>query len=120
MYSGIAYSSAKNISICEDWYNNCDKGLIRPDLIFYLDTCNLTKEKFIQRFYNSLKERYDGKSDFLNLVNNNFKKLFKPLHFVCTLPAGEAINTLHTQILDSTTSKLKNFSDDDDNNLKYF
>jgi thymidylate kinase len=69
MFSGIAYSSAKNSSICEDWYNNCDKGLIRPDLIFYLDTCNLTNEKF----HNSLRERYDGKSDFLNLVNNNLR-----------------------------------------------
>lgn len=34
-YSGVAFSAAKGMDM--DWCKSCDKGLIAPDCIIYLD-----------------------------------------------------------------------------------
>lgn len=34
-YSGVAYSAAKGLSF--DWCLAADKGLLKPDLVFYID-----------------------------------------------------------------------------------
>ena len=36
-YSGVAYSAAKGLDF--DWCKNADKGLLKPDLVFYLNAC---------------------------------------------------------------------------------
>lgn len=35
-YSGVAYSSAKGLDL--DWCKKSDQGLLKPDLVFYLDS----------------------------------------------------------------------------------
>jgi len=42
-YSGVAYSSAKGLSI--NWCKNCDKGLPKPDIVFYLQITENEVEK---------------------------------------------------------------------------
>ena len=34
-YSGVAYSAAKGLSF--DWCLGADRGLLKPDLVFYID-----------------------------------------------------------------------------------
>ena len=34
-YSGVAFSSSKGMDI--DWCINCDRGLVAPDAVIYLD-----------------------------------------------------------------------------------
>ena len=34
-YSGVAYSAAKGLDF--EWCKNADKGLVKPDIVFYLD-----------------------------------------------------------------------------------
>lgn len=106
MYSGIAYSLAKNDTLSKDWCTNCDKGLIIPDLIIFLDASNLTIENFKQRFDNvNTIERYEI-FDFLILVNNNFKNLFNSLDYVSWLPSCGSKDILHEKIIELVNSLI--------------
>ena len=44
VYSGVAYSAAKGLDF--DWCLNCDRGLPKPDIIFYIQ---LKEEEILKR-----------------------------------------------------------------------
>ena len=67
-HSGVAFSSAKGLDM--DWCVNCDRGLIAPDAIIYLD---LSIEDAMKRGDFGL-ERYE-KKDFQEQVRAKFTAL---------------------------------------------
>lgn len=69
-YSGVAYSVAKGLSF--DWCQAPERGLIRPDLVFYLktDTDTLTNRS------NFGEERYE-KKEFQSEVLKVFNEICK-------------------------------------------
>lgn len=66
-YSGAAYTAAKGIDF--DWCLNADRGLIQPDLVFYID---IDKET-IQERAGFGEERYE-KVDFQEKVRQQYKQ----------------------------------------------
>jgi len=74
VYSGIAYSMAKNIKGMDyEWCLNCDKGLIKPDLtIFFYNKA--IKELSEREDYGA--EKYEVQ-DFQELVFDSFVNIFK-------------------------------------------
>ena len=71
-YSGVAYSGAKGLDF--DWCLNADRGLVKPDLIFYIDL-DLDTIKERSGFGD---ERYE-KTEFQEKVREQFLK-FKDLY----------------------------------------
>mmetsp|Transcript_1643 Transcript_1643/g.1795 ORF Transcript_1643/g.1795 Transcript_1643/m.1795 type:complete len:235 (-) Transcript_1643:180-884(-) len=67
-YSGVAFSAAKGMDM--DWCKACDKGLIAPDCVIYLD---MPVEEAAQRG-NFGEERYE-KIDFQLKVREKFMAL---------------------------------------------
>ncbi|CAK9295402.1 unnamed protein product [Gordionus sp. m RMFG-2023] len=71
-YSGVAFSSSKmNISI--DWCKSSDTGMIKPDIIFYIDI----NPENTQNRLNFGIERYESLL-FQNSVYNQYSKLIEP------------------------------------------
>jgi dTMP kinase len=68
-YSGVAYSAAKP-SMDFDWCKQCDTGLPKPDVIYFMDT----KQTNIDQREGFGTERYE-KTEFQKIVYDNFKKL---------------------------------------------
>jgi dTMP kinase len=97
-YSGTAYSAAKK-GMDFDWCKQCDNGLPKPDVVFYLDTLSdvtRTRSDFGA-------ERYEN-SEFQNLVYKNFRKFFdfdkKSNFFIVN--ASDTIENLHKIIVEET------------------
>lgn len=73
-YSGVSYSAAKGLDF--DWCLNADRGLIKPDLVFYFDI-DMDTIKSRSGFGD---ERYE-KTEFQGKVRDQymkFKELNKP------------------------------------------
>ena len=78
VYSGVAYSAAKNIPGMDlDWCYSCDKGLVRPDITFFLmnQKSNDNREGFGD-------ERYET-NQFQEKVRRQFFSLFDKLGDQC-------------------------------------
>ena len=70
-YSGVAFSSAKGVKSMDfDWCKSCDRGLIAPDCVIYLD---MPVEEAAQRGSYG-EERYE-KIDFQLKVREKFMAL---------------------------------------------
>lgn len=69
-YSGVAFSSSKGLDL--DWCVNCDRGLVAPDAIIYLD---MPVEDAMKRG-DFGAERYE-KKDFQEKVRDSFLALKK-------------------------------------------
>eukprot|EP01039_Chlorochromonas_danica_P005032 gene5031-5524_t len=67
-YSGVAYSNAKGMDLT--WCKNCDRGLLAPDCVIYLD---ISVEDATKRGQYG-EERYE-KADFQRKVRDAFMKL---------------------------------------------
>lgn len=65
-FSGVAYTAAKGIDF--NWCLNADRGLIQPDIVFYID---IDKET-IQKRAGFGDERYE-KADFQEKVREQYK-----------------------------------------------
>lgn len=76
-YSGVAYTTAKGYSI--DWCKGPDRGLVAPDVVFYLDAPLKTiaarggygderyeTNKFQEKVYNAYKELEDASWKLIN------------------------------------------------------
>lgn len=93
-YSGVAFSSAKGMDF--DWCKSCDRGLVAPDCVIYLD---MPVEEAAQRG-NYGEERYE-KIDFQLKVREKFMALKKedegrlPWY---TLDARKPIDELKSEI----------------------
>ena len=97
-YSGVAYTSAKE-GFDLEWCKQCDRGLPKPDLVFFLDT----KIDEVERRQNFGDERYEN-IEFQKKVYSNFKKLFdfENLDECLVLNAGDTIDNIHQIILRKT------------------
>lgn len=93
-YSGIAYSDTCG----NKWSINLDKGLVEPNVIFFLDNY----DKLIRTSY-ELEERYES-LEFQKRVYYNFKKIFsndndeKRIKIFYIKFSKENIEELHQQI----------------------
>lgn len=93
-HSGVAYSNAKSLEI--EWCMGPDRGLIRPDLVIYLDL----DVKLAAQRANYGKERYD-KLEFQRAVQKAFVQVFavdKQLDYVRTVDAAQPVDQVHQQI----------------------
>lgn len=87
VYSGVAYTAAKQLiappasiatkilrwlgfSDSLDWFKSCDAGLLKPDLVIFLDNvdCNWACE---------YKDRYEECAKFQETVLKSYKKVFE-------------------------------------------
>jgi len=68
-FSGVAYSAAKGLDI--EWCKTHDKGLPKPDIIFYIDVT----EEDVARRAGFGDERFE-KKDFQKKVREAYEKLF--------------------------------------------
>lgn len=104
-YSGVAYTAAKT-GFDFDWCKQCDKGLPKPDLVFFMDSNQLKLDS--RECFGT--ERYEI-NDFQNLVYNNFKKLFnleeKIKEDFLVLNANDTIESLHSRIISFVLEILK-------------
>eukprot|EP01016_Furgasonia_blochmanni_P030769 TRINITY_DN3191_c0_g1_i5.p1 TRINITY_DN3191_c0_g1~~TRINITY_DN3191_c0_g1_i5.p1 ORF type:complete len:196 (+),score=65.46 TRINITY_DN3191_c0_g1_i5:90-590(+) len=70
-YSGVAYTSAKGLDI--EWCKNCDRGLPKPDLVFFMEVDEETSSKR----GDFGKELYE-KKEFQQIVKEKYNTLFEP------------------------------------------
>ncbi|KAJ9062856.1 Thymidylate kinase [Entomophthora muscae] len=73
-YSGAAFTSAKGLDI--DWCKSCDKGLLKPDLVLFLDTSNKTmskREDFGAEVYENLEFQSKVREQFHLLKDDSWK-----------------------------------------------
>lgn len=101
-YSGVAYSAAKpNMDF--EWCKQCDSGLPKPDLIFFMDS-NLNTIKSRENFGMERYETYE----FQKKVYMNFKRLFNSekenASKLISIDATQSIDDIHKNII---TESLK-------------
>ncbi|RNA12425.1 thymidylate kinase [Brachionus plicatilis] len=103
-YSGVAYTSAKEGFELE-WCKQCDTGLPKPDLVFFMDT----KIDELEKRQHFGEERYEN-IEFQKKVYSNFKKLFnfENLEDCLVLNARDTIDNLHQIIFKKTFEMIKN------------
>lgn len=99
-YSGVAYSAAKGLDY--EWCKNCDVGLPEPDLVIFLD---MKVEDLIKRGGFG-EERYE-KADFLEKVNDVYKKIMEENDNFVIFDANEDVEVLHKKILRTVLEKIR-------------
>ncbi|KAG0306499.1 hypothetical protein BGZ98_002275, partial [Dissophora globulifera] len=97
-YSGVAFSSAKGLDL--EWCKNPDRGLVRPDLTFFLDLPTADAEK--RGGYG--EERYE-KRDFQEKVRNIFLQL-KSKEWVM-IDARKSIQAMHYEIVRDVENMIR-------------
>lgn len=94
-YSGVAYSAAKGISV--DWCMKPEQGLIKPDIVLYLD---LEVKTALERITDGTNERYETKS-FLEKVKSVYDdKLFDD-SFWTKVDASQKIGEVTAELYDN-------------------
>ena len=73
VFSGVVYSTAKGLD--EDWWKACDRGLLRPDKVFYLnvDVSDLQRGDFGMERYEQLAFQEKEQKLFLSLVDDKWQ-----------------------------------------------
>ncbi|KAF9900541.1 hypothetical protein EC991_007193 [Linnemannia zychae] len=110
-YSGVAFSTAKGLDLT--WCKNPDKGLVRPDLTFFLDLPITEAEK--RGGFG--EERYE-KRDLQERVREIFLRL-KGKEWVM-IDARETVQSIHHKILEEAEEKIRvgeqdsKFAEEDD------
>lgn len=89
-YSGVAYSSAKGLSI--NWCKNCDIGLPKPDIVFYMKISETEVEKR-DEFGDEIYE----KSEFQQKVKIQYSKLMES--FWTMINANDTIENVSKNVL---------------------
>ncbi|KAI9299156.1 thymidylate kinase [Neoconidiobolus thromboides FSU 785] len=97
-FSGAAFTAAKGLDL--EWCKACDKGLLSPDLIFFLDIDNQTM-KTRKDFGGEIYE----KLDFQMKVREKFE-LIKESHWKF-IDAKLSIQDVHEHVVTSVESALK-------------
>ena len=105
-YSGVAYTSAKT-GFDIDWCKQCDKGLPKPDLVFFLDT----KQTKLENRADFGEERYES-TEFQKKVYENFNKIFdletgNENKERLILNAKESIESLHQTIFNTVYDSVQ-------------
>uniref|UniRef100_A0A1B0G795 Thymidylate kinase n=1 Tax=Glossina morsitans morsitans TaxID=37546 RepID=A0A1B0G795_GLOMM len=106
LYSGIAYSTAKGLSY--EWCLAPEKGLLRPDIVFYMKMNSI--DGLLERG-NFGDERYE-KKEFQAKVSNVFEDIYaKERHYWHEINAELAGDDIHKVIVKQTECLLKNLTD---------
>ncbi|KAF8936084.1 hypothetical protein BGZ47_009655 [Haplosporangium gracile] len=103
-YSGVAFSTAKGLDLT--WCKNPDKGLVRPDLTFFLDLPTVEAEK--RGGFGD--ERYE-KRELQERVREVFLRL-KGKEWVM-VDARETVQSMHHKILREAEEKIRVGEQDD-------
>lgn len=103
-FSGVVYSGAKP-SLSMDWCKGAEKGLPKPDVVFYLDipVDEVTKRSTFG------DERYETKT-FQERVAENYRSLFDDSWQ--SINANRDIETIHGEILERTKAILQKTKDE--------
>ncbi|KAG0208562.1 hypothetical protein BGX33_006161 [Mortierella sp. NVP41] len=110
-YSGVAFSTAKGLDLT--WCKNPDRGLVRPDLTFFLDLPTAEAEK--RGGFG--EERYE-KRELQERVREVFLRL-KGKEWVM-VDARESVQAMHHKILKQAEEKIRvgeldgKFAEEDD------
>ncbi|KAH3742819.1 thymidylate kinase [Pelomyxa schiedti] len=96
-YSGTAYTGAKGLDV--EWCKNPDRGLPRPDVVFYLKM----PAEFATKRSAYGEERYD-KEEFQSKVAAVFNALQEP--YWCVIDATKSIQEIHEQIVSHTNALM--------------
>ena len=99
-YSGVAYSAAKGLDY--EWCWNCDKGLPKPDVVFFMDLDPVVAAA--RRDYGS--ERYE-KAAFQQSVRMQFEKMMPG--FV-RIDASQSIQDIALDVSKAITSIVQDAS----------
>lgn len=95
-YSGVAYSVAKGLDY--EWSMASERGLIKPDAVFYLRTCTET----LSDRGNYGEERYE-KKEFQRKVSDAFNNIFeKEKTYWHDIDANLSIDNIHEIISKKT------------------
>ncbi|KAF9211205.1 hypothetical protein CPC16_000685 [Podila verticillata] len=107
-YSGVAFSAAKGLDLT--WCKNPDRGLVRPDLTFFLDLPTSEAEK--RGGFG--EERYE-KRELQEKVRRVFHEL-KGKEWVM-VDARSSVQTMHEAILKTALEKIQEASEANDDRL---
>ena len=113
-FSGVSYSASKGLDF--QWCLNADRGLIKPDLVIYIE---VDMETIAERAGFG-DERYE-KTEFQTKVKaqyENFKEMYNNSpHWRTVQGGGKSIEQMHTEIVDVVndykTNVLPNISFDE-------
>lgn len=103
-YSGVAYTAAKK-DMDFEWCKQSDKGLPKPDIVFFMDTS--ADVASTRDAYGN--ERYE-KTEFQKLVYNNFCKFFPSQgddSNFCIINANETIEVIHSKIFQKSLNVIE-------------
>ncbi|KAF8980616.1 hypothetical protein BGZ46_003967 [Entomortierella lignicola] len=110
-YSGVAFSTAKGLDL--DWCKNPDRGLVRPDLTFFLDLPTSEAERrggFGEERYEKRELQQKVRDVFLQLQNKEW----------IMIDACKSVEAMHHEILKETENKIRvaeadaNLAEEDD------
>ncbi|CDW79788.1 thymidylate kinase [Stylonychia lemnae] len=104
-FSGVAYSAAKGLDF--EWCKNSDRGLIQPDLTFFIDV----KPETIQQRGNFGDERYE-RFEFQSKVSkvyDSFKQDYRDSKHWITI---EGENKTREQVTEEILNKITAYEND--------
>ncbi|KAF8929602.1 thymidylate kinase-domain-containing protein [Dissophora ornata] len=97
-YSGVAFSTAKGLDLT--WCKNPDRGLVRPDLTFFLDLPTSEAEKrggFGEERYEKRELQEKVREVFLQLKSQEW----------VMIDARKSVQAMHHEILNDTEHKIR-------------
>eukprot|EP01083_Nonionella_stella_P302840 1045771_1 len=114
-YSGIAYSSSKNIDnkMSVEWCTTSESGLPKPDCILYL---NLSVDdaqqrgKFGEERYEKIEFQKSVKSAFDQIIQN--EQLYNPHTKWNIINAKNSIDNIHKEIVGIADQTITSLNDD--------
>ena len=99
-YSGVAYTAAKGISV--EWCMGPEKGLIKPDVVLYLD---LEVKAALERISDGANERYETQT-FLEKVKSVYDDKLFDKEFWTGFDASQKIEDITSQLYDKIISVI--------------
>ena len=90
-YSGVAYSNAKGLNL--DWCKSVDSGLIRPDIVVYLDVDPVELSK-----RSGFGDEVYEKVEFQTKVQKSFREVLKNEDNVIVIDGTKKPEVIHEEI----------------------
>lgn len=98
--SNIVYGLANGLK--QDWLENLDKGLPKPDLVMLLDT---TQHESFKRKTSS-RDKFEKDKEFFQNIIITYRKMAKQKHWKI-INASQTKQQVHQDIMKTLTQKLK-------------
>jgi len=99
-FSGVAFTSAKGFDM--NWCKSCDRGLLRPDIVFYMDID--IEDASVRGDFGG--ERYEV-SDFQKKVQGLFSSLSDKTWKL--VDANRTIEDIHSELRDEVSEVIERF-----------